>query len=201
MDADFGPDIGDFTQFGHFDFKFKTADDLFKDFFDQGLFKDDDLSWLSGHFDSFGSQGQKMGGQTGTNPTGKRATFSHTTGAGGLFDRFGDDDFFTRGFGKNLGTRFSSGFDTQINTNFGSSFGSSPGTASSMQTGKSVSTVTKTVNGKTVTTTTTIIKEADGTVTKEVKEETDDGRGNRNVRYLTNEGEGKVSAQKFLKSG
>lgn len=190
--------MGDFTQFGHFDFKFKTADDLFKDFFDQGFFKDEDLSWLGGHFGNFE---QKTSAQNGGNPTGKRATYSYSTGTGGLFDRFDNDDFFTKGFGTNLGSRFSSGFGTQMSTNFGSSFGSGPGLNMGMSTGKSVSTVTKTVNGKTVTTTTTISKDADGRVTKEVKEETDDGRGNRNVRYLTNDTDAQVSAQKFLKGG
>jgi len=152
----------DFKDFDSFKFNFRSPQDLFNDFFKSGLFKDEDLSWLSGNrmFSSGFGGFDRSTGSTGGN-TFTQTSFSRSNiGLDPFFDRRMDDDFFTGGFGRGTG---------------GGSF----------STGKSVSTVTKTVNGKSVTTTTTITRDANGNETKEVKEETDDGRGNRNVRYLT----------------
>ena len=65
-----------------------------------------------------------------------------------------------------------------------------------MGTSKSVSTVTKIVNGKSITTTTTTTRDSNGIVTEEIKEEINDGRGNKEVRYLKGGNESKN--QKFI---
>ena len=94
---------------------------------------------------------------------------------------FDDDEFFNDGF-----NRVSEGFTSGT---MGQNYGVS----------KSVSTVTKSVNGRAITVTTTTTRDANGNVTKEVKEETDDGRGNRQVRYLTGGEEKTANDRKFIK--
>merc|ERR1719414_2309251 len=74
------------------------------------------------------------------------------------------------------------------------SFSSSSSSSSSAVmvggTSKSVSTSTSIVNGKKVTRRTETITDSSGNVTKTVTEETDDGRGGRQIRSINNGGNG-----------
>lgn len=205
-------DLHGFDDFGEFNIRFMDPKDLFKEFFEQGFFKGEDLSWLGGRSvferpkanDASDKSGTPRNADASGNPgnAGPSGNFTQFNSRFGndefgfqsIFDRRDNDDFFTRGFGPDFGSRFGSGSATRIHSSFGPGF-SSGGTG--IQSGKSVSTVTKTVNGRSVTTTTTITTDANGNVTKEVKEETDDGRGNREVRYLTG-GPSEAPRQQYL---
>lgn len=117
----------------NFGFKFRNAYDMFKDFMHEGFFDEEDLEF-------FGFK----------NKTKK-----------GAFDAFDDNDFFSKGFGKNgnLG-------------NFGTS--------------KSVTTSTQIINGKRVSITKTVTKDPQGKITEEIKEETEEPNGKKQLKHYVN---------------
>ena len=169
-------EFGNFNKFSDFGFHFKDPNEMFKEFFDQGFFNDDE----------FGFMGNRMG-TNGARNTGcmfniQGLPFHHVSNRHkSMFTQAFEDDFFGDGF--NI---MSGGFKSDSQPkNYGTS--------------KSVSTITKIVNGRAMTVTTTTTRDANGNVTKEVREETDDGRGNRRVRFLTGKDEENGIDRKFIK--
>ncbi|EGR32479.1 hypothetical protein IMG5_081370, partial [Ichthyophthirius multifiliis] len=134
-------------------FDFSHANDIFKHFFqDFGFGDDDDNDPFLSSF--FGRHTGKRGSKSGSNKN----------NGGGIFGNFGfgnfgmmdNDDFFSNGFGGGSGFQ-----QMSFNSNMGGGFGG---------TSKSVSTSTKIVNGQQQTVKKTVISNADGTknVTEEI---------------------------------
>lgn len=166
-----------FNKFGDFGFHFKDPNEMFKEFFNQGFFNDDDFGFMGNRM---GANGSRNHGSMFSNIQG--FPFSHVSNRHkSMFSHAFEDDFFGGGF-DNMSVGFKSDSQAQ---NFGTS--------------KSVSTITKSVNGRAMTVTTTTTRDANGNVTKEVREETDDGRGNRQVRFLTCKDEENGIDRKFIK--
>ena len=154
---DFGANFGDFGKFPGFStgFHFKSANDLFNEFFQKGFFDDDDdFNFLRGNFSNNGTSRHGSSFHPTSNFDQNIETSSHKKRFTN-FPAFDDDAFFSGGF-------------------TGGNFGTS----------KSVSTTTKTIGGKTVTVTKTRIQDSNGNVTEEVKEESIDEKGNREIKYL-----------------
>ena len=97
-----------------------------------------------------------------------------------LFKRFFDDDFFDDedmdffGFGKK-------NYDFNIDDFF---VGSNKNGSMGGKLSKSVTTTTKIINGKRVSVSKTTMINPDGSKHEEVKEETEDERGNKSVRFI-----------------
>lgn len=126
-----GPKVGGFSSSN---FDFSDADSIFKQFFRNSGFDNEEDEMFFGSI--FGRK----------NKNGQRGGFGSFGGFGGFNSMFDNDDFFNSGFGK-MGS-----FSSFESSGGGSGFG----------TRKSVSTTTKTVNGKTTTVKKTTVFKEDG---------------------------------------
>eukprot|EP00922_Rhytidocystis_sp_ex-Travisia-forbesii_P069855 GHVS01104323.1.p1 GENE.GHVS01104323.1~~GHVS01104323.1.p1 ORF type:complete len:294 (+),score=92.52 GHVS01104323.1:151-1032(+) len=189
------PHHADFAEF-HRDFSFNHAQRIFEEFFGGDPFggtAGDPFGHHSihrqMHTDPFGQQHHHHhhSGGVGGRPRQHHHHHdlhraSHSMGSpfgGGFEDMMGGGGMFGgMGGGGGIGGGGSSSSSVSVVRTSGSMGGGGGGM------GRSVSSNTTIVNGKRVTTTETVITNADGSVNRHVVEESDDGRGGRQVRHL-----------------